>query len=694
MKNMRIENHPIIVKEKRESLSFTWNGEKYFGQSGETISAALIANQIQVFSHHPKNNAPQGIYCANGQCAQCMIMCNAKPVKACMTEIQQDMALETLNGLPKLLDENPSTMQIINKCVQILIVGGGPAGLSAAKELTKQDLSILLTDDKNELGGKLTLQTHRFFGSVEDVHAGSRGIEIGHGMQTEALANEKIEIWLNSPCVAVFSDKKIGIIKENKQYALISAEAILFTTGAREKTLKFPGNSLPGIYGAGAFQTLVNRDQVIPSENLLIIGGGNVGLIAGYHALQADINIACLVEAAPKCGGYKVHHDKLKRLGVPILTSHTVVEAYGENRVDGVLIAEVDQNFKPIAGTEKKIACDTVLIAVGLSPVDELTKKAKEFGMNVFEAGDCKEIAEASAAIFSGKLVANDILKSMSIKTEVNEQILLEKFSVLKSHPGRTKEEFFSNRKEGVYPVFHCVQEIPCNPCVHACPLDLIKIDSSDIRKQPKIESIEACIGCAKCLVNCSGLAITLVDYRKSQDTVRITLPCEFTQEQIGRNPLDLVDMNGNALGTYEIVSFKYLKNNNHTRIIQFDVKPEIAQKVAGFKLPSIKSTSIEIEIKSEQTSLDSSIICRCEQVTEEQIRELIQSGIHDLNQLKALTRAGMGACQGKTCTALILQIMREEGVSKEEITMPVERPLFMDIPLHIFHDQEGESNE
>jgi sarcosine oxidase subunit alpha len=102
-------------------------------------------------------------------------------------------------------------------------------------------------------------------------------------------------------------------------------------TGAREKSLAFKGNTLPGVYGAGAFQTLVNRDLVKSRpDRLFIVGGGNVGLIAGYHALQAGIHVVGLCEALPECSGYKVHKDKLARLGVPIYTSHTILSANGE----------------------------------------------------------------------------------------------------------------------------------------------------------------------------------------------------------------------------------------------------------------------------------------------------------------------------------------------------------------------------
>ena len=382
MNGYRINEHPILPVLEREEVTFYWNNVPMKAKKGEMISSALFANGVKIFGHHAKDGSAQGIFCANGQCAKCTVIANDIPLKSCMTKVKENMIVQSVEGLPKLPEvEEKSKIENIEEIeIEVLIIGGGPAGLSAAIQLGKHNVKAILIDDKNELGGKLVLQTHKFFGSVEDSFAGSRGNDIGKKLSEQVMNDNNIDVWLDSTALYVFKDKKVGILKDGV-YKLVQPKIILNAAGAREKFLRFTGNTLAGIYGAGAFQTLVNRDLVKPTERLFIIGGGNVGLIAGYHALQAGIDVVGLVEAMPKCGGYKVHDDKLKRLGVPIYTRHTVLSANGEKSISSVTISEIDDKFQPISGTEKTFECDTLLIAVGLESVAEFTDEAKIAGI-------------------------------------------------------------------------------------------------------------------------------------------------------------------------------------------------------------------------------------------------------------------------------------------------------------------------
>lgn len=692
MPEYRISKHPILPIPARKKVTFFWQGTPITAYEGETISSALFANGIRVFGHHPKDGSPQGIFCANGQCAQCMVIADQMPVKSCMELVREGARIEPANGLPvlPLVKDVPGLGEIEEIEVPVLIIGGGPAGMSAAIELGKLGVSVLLVDDKHRLGGKLVLQTHRFFGSTQAVFAGTRGIDIATRLEKEVRKYSDVQIWLQSSALAVFSDQKVGILRHGNQYVLVKPQVLLVAAGAREKSLAFKGNTLPGVYGAGAFQTLVNRDLVRPAEKLFIVGGGNVGLIAGYHALQAGIGVVGLVEALPECGGYKVHKDKLVRMGVPVYTSHTILSANGQDEVESVTIAQVNDKFQPIPGTEKSFACDTVLIAVGLDPVNEFTYKAEEFGLPVFAAGDAEEIAEASAAMFSGKIKGVEIARFLGCDTPPVPQEWYRTGEILKSKPGKNFAEQLPEIARGVTPVIHCTQEIPCNPCAALCSHGLIDISKRDIRQVPSYLGNEMCCEvCECCVVGCPGLAITLVDYRGNSEMPIVSIPYEFTREVLKeREQVVALDTAGAELGVLEVLGMHTIPNNDRTLVVQVQAPRAVAARIAGIRIQeSAIITPMEQYVQHVE---DDTIICRCERVSAGEIRNLIRQGYRDINEIKAVSRAGMGACGSKTCNSLMYRLFREEGVAANAVVDNTRRPMFIEVPLGVFAAADG----
>jgi len=648
------------------------------------IASALFANGIHVFGYHKKDGSAQGMFCANGQCGQCLVIVDGIPVKSCITKIKEGMDVRSLEGLPELTkDDSPIKKQkeipIIK--TEVLIVGGGPAGLSAALELAKKKKKCIICDDKHRLGGKLSLQTHNFFGSIKDCYAGSRGMDIGNILSSDIKKQKSLEIWLNSPVVGIFSDKKVGILKDNKYY-IVKPKVLLISTGAREKNLAFPGADLPGIYGAGAFQTLVNRDLIKPTDKLFILGGGNVGLIAAYHALQAGIDVLGLAEALPKIGGYKVHLDKIKRLGVPIFTSHTILKAKGKNHLKSLVLAKIDKNFKPIKGTEKEFTADTLLIAVGLTPVDELKEQAEKFGIKTYLAGDADMIAEASAAMVSGKIVALEILNDMGINVKIPKE-LKELLKIFRGKTGADKGLFPIPKEKDVYPVIRCSQEIPCNPCTEVCRLASIKIKDNSMMKRPKFSG--DCIGCLRCVAICPGLAITLVDKRvdKSKKKAHVIIPWEMPEGTIKEGEkLKTTGFQGELIGKGKVINIKKSKWQNKRSLVTLEVAYKDADLVAGIR---IREPKIDFR-KVKDVDDDNTIICRCERVTKKEIKDYIKrTKSRDVNAIKAALRVGMGPCGGKTCTELIMKIFKEMGIDESEVKSPTNRPFNQEIPIKSF---------
>jgi NAD-dependent dihydropyrimidine dehydrogenase PreA subunit/thioredoxin reductase/coenzyme F420-reducing hydrogenase delta subunit/aerobic-type carbon monoxide dehydrogenase small subunit (CoxS/CutS family) len=686
----RLTAHPILPPLGPADVDFTFNGKPLKARTGEVISSALYAAGISVFGHHHRDSGPQSVFCVNGQCSQCTVVADGRPVKSCMAPVTPGMKVKSIDGsLPVLEDAEPSatTHDVDDVEVQVIVIGGGPAGICAAIELGRLGVGVLIVDDKQELGGKLSLQTHNFFGSVADCYARTRGVDIGHLLADQVAALPTLKVWLDATVVGVYNDGKFGVAGPDG-YRLVTPQTVLVAAGAREKSLSFPGCDLPGVYGAGAFQTLVNRDQVSCAEKLFIIGGGNVGLIGAYHALQAGIDVVGLVEALPRCGGYKVHEDKIRRLGVPVWTRHTVLRVEGKETAEKVVIAAIDDRFKPIPGTERSFEVDTVLIAVGLSPVDELLQKARQYGMKVYSAGDAEEIAEASAAIFSGKITGRRIARDLGMDVPIPSN--WESFGELLKHRPTEPAKFDPKDSfAAVLPLIRCVQEIPCDPCIEACPKGLISMEHS-ILDLPKFEG--SCMGCGECVLACPGLAINLLiqDYDPSGKTVLLMLPFEFVNNQIPLGQtVTTTGLVGDVVGQGRVIAVREGATQDRRKLLMLEMPVGDKLKVAGFQIRDPwPGDPVTDTVEDEDP-----IVCRCERVRKSEIVREIRAGVRDMNQLKAVVRSGMGGCGSKTCSGLIQRLFIEEGVPLSEVTLPSQRPLVAEVHLGDFvkSAQQGE---
>ncbi len=679
----RITSHPVANPPvyPRE-VTFMFDGQPLRGYEGEAVSSALFANNIREFSRHSKDGAPQGIFCANGQCSQCTVLIDGVPKKSCITPIKAGMDVRTLKGLPKLPELSAYELTAGNPelSCDILVVGGGPSGLAAAAELADRGFMVIIADDKDRLGGKLVLQTHKFFGSEEDCYAGTRGYDIA-AILTEKLAKyPNVRILTNSPIVGLYKDKKAGVYLDYKAYGLIDFQALVIAAGARERSLVFPGNDLPGVYGAGAFQTLVNRDFVKAAKRVFVIGSGNVGLIGSYHALQAGIEVAGICEILPKANGYKVHADKIVRMGVPIYLNTSVLCVEGEGKVERITIAEVDKDWRPMLETARTFEVDTVLVATGLSPCDELYSQAVNFGFTAVKAGDAEEIAEASSAIFGGKIAALALAKMLGQNVSID-AAWLEKREVLKSRPGNiiTREPVVPGKEW--QPVFFCTEEIPCNPCTTVCPTKSINLKPvrGSLMDLPYFTG-STCKGCTACVAACPGLAVSLIR-EIDAEWCEVQLPFEFnTDAYAPGTKLPVLDQDGNFLEYAELLKKIYNKKYK-TSVLTLKVSRKNAPKAIGIRVQSETATQSLPEPRFTYLP-DNAIVCRCERITVKEIKEYITSHtVTDINQLKTI-RVGMGACGSKTCSVLLPQIFKQCGIDPAKITKGTQRPLVMEVSI------------
>lgn len=323
---------------------------------------------------------------------------------------------------------------------EIAIVGAGAAGLLAAIEARRAGAQVTVIDENLSPGGQLFKQLHKFFGSKAH-RAGVRGFRIGEELLVDS-EDLGVDVLLDAVCWGLFEGNNLAL-QCNDRSELLHYEKLILATGAQENALPFPGWTLPGVMGAGAAQTLVNIHRVLPGRRALMVGAGNVGLIVAYQLLQAGADVVALVEGLPQIGGYGVHASKIRRAGVPILTRHTILRAEGVDSVQSATIAQVDEAWQPIPGTEQTLDVDTICLAVGLSPMSELVWMAGcEFTYigslgghiplhdenmettvpGIYVAGDIAGIEEASTAMEEGRLAGLAAAEALGYASEDTRQ--------------------------------------------------------------------------------------------------------------------------------------------------------------------------------------------------------------------------------------------------------------------------------
>jgi sarcosine oxidase, subunit alpha len=625
----------------------------------------------------------------------------------------------------------------------VLVIGGGPAGLSAAIAAARAGAEVLLVERDPALGGQLVKQTHMFFGS-EKQHAAVRGIDIARILQKELDEQKTVQVMNHATVVGIYEDGVVTVDQKG-QYLKVQPKAVIVATGASEKFLSFANNDLPGIYGAGAVQTLMNVQGVRPGRRVLMVGAGNIGLIVSYQLIQAGVEVAAVIDAAPKIGGYMVHAAKIRRLGVPILTRHTIVRAHGTDCVTGATIAALDDKWNILPGTEQYLDVDVICIAVGLSALTELLGQAgvklayiPQLGGYVparnenlmttrpgfFVAGDVAGIEEASAAMVEGSLAGLSAARWLGLdipSADAQEKDLRAQLHALRAGPEgavvRAGLARITEKSEGVpepvhetkhaplrpldstgipddaeadavFPsperlskgpvvVIECFREIPCNPCAAACPRGAIQ-PFADINDRPVVD-VDRCNGCGLCISHCPGLAIRVVDFSWSKTEALIRLPYELLPVPVVGEQVDALDRSGKCRAEGRVVAVADHPGLDRTRIVSVAVRKEAARDVVALALKP-------------QADEENTIICRCSDVTLQDIRQMIEQGFTSVEEIKRLTRAGMGPCQGKTCSQLIMrEIARMTGQPMEAIMPAADRPLAVGIRIRdILAGREG----
>lgn len=260
----------------------------------------------------------------------------------------------------------------------LVVIGGGPGGLAAAIEAKKNGIdNILVIERDKELGGILQQCIHNGFG-LHEFKEELTGPEYAQRF-IEKLLEMNIEYKLDTMVLDLTEDKKIHAINSKDGYMVIEAKAVILAMGCRERTrgaISIPGDRPSGVFTAGAAQRFINMEGYMVGKKVLILGSGDIGLIMARRLTLEGAEVKAVVELMPFSGGLTRNIVQcLDDYNIPLYLSHTVIDVVGKDRLEKVIIAKVDENRKPIPGTEKEYECDTLLLSVGLIPENDISRK-------------------------------------------------------------------------------------------------------------------------------------------------------------------------------------------------------------------------------------------------------------------------------------------------------------------------------
>ena len=261
----------------------------------------------------------------------------------------------------------------------IVIIGGGPAGLAAAEAAVQAGArDVLILERDTRLGGILNQCIHNGFG-LHTFKEELTGPEYAARFEARVRALQ-IEYRLGTMVLSISPEKTVTAVSREEGLVTIEAKAVILAMGCRERArgaLNIPGFRPAGIFSAGTAQRLVNMEGYMPGREVVILGSGDIGLIMARRMTLEGAKVRVVAELQPYSGGLKRNIVQcLDDYGIPLKLSHTVTEIHGKERVTGVTISAVDENLKPVPGTEEFYSCDTLLLSVGLIPENELSTGA------------------------------------------------------------------------------------------------------------------------------------------------------------------------------------------------------------------------------------------------------------------------------------------------------------------------------
>lgn len=658
----RIVNHPILTIPQEGEHTFLFNGKPVTGMKGFTIAAALHQAGYPVHSHSV-NGRNRSLNCGIGKCGACEMLVDGEVKRICITKVDnvKEVSEITVQNYTTDSQIEPREEPVEIYRTDVAIIGAGPAGLACRETLKELGLNSIVIDSNDKIGGQFLMQTHAFFFfEKERRFGGMRGFDIAKTL----AGDDHSGIFLHSTVWDILQNKRIAVKDMlNHKNFYVEAQALIVATGAVPFMPTFENDDVPGVYTAAVVQKMMNAEFTLLGKNILTVGAGNIGYLTSYQLMQAGAKVKAILEAMPHEGGFPVQANRIRRLGIPIYTSHMLLKAIpnlDRTGITGAVVCECE-NFKPIPGTEKVIdGIDVINICTGLIPDNQLlTKGQYTFGKRCAGVGDAVRIGEGTTAVLRGKQAAYEIAQELGVRFNYNDYLQISKEYIdSQQHPIRIKEESPrptpERQAQRPFVRLDCLYGFACNPCSFACPQKAITKSSTSVT--PEID-YEKCTGCMQCVSHCPGLAIFGYDTRKQN----LFLPVEYEVE-VGAE-VWLVDDNGKKQG--EGIIEKVLKKptkTNVARVKAAGMENDALLNITGFIVK--ENYPEEIDFKQEPECESETYVCHCEDVSLDELLSAIGDRKYiSVDEVKHITRLGMGPCRGKRCIPRLRMKLREKGI-------------------------------
>ena len=454
---MRVNDRHIRATHPPVEISFA--GHRITGYEGESLAACLTANGVRGF-RTTRSGVERGIFCGMGVCSECLVKVEGcSSLNACMTPLVEGMVVEphdhagTFPDAIPVATETALDVQSDVLTPEILVLGGGPAGLSAAKAAAMAGCEVVLVDERPSLGGqyyKQLLKVHVF----DDSRQMDRQFRAGGKLIAE-VEEAEVKIYRGAMIWGAFEPREVCVLVEGRSLVFQPANVIV-ATGAYERGVPVPGWTLPGFMTAGSAQTLLRSYRVSPGTRILLAGNGPLNLQVASELVMAGVEVVAVAEAAPMLSAARLpavlrafrqsqdlifdgmnYLRKLVQARVPVLSGHVVVGASGDGQVEQVTVAKINAGGEVNERSRRDFDVDVVCVGYGFLPSNEVSRalncrhrvdplrgglvaERNDDGLssvsNVYIAGDCGGLGGASAAMEDGFIAGAAAARSMGRK--------------------------------------------------------------------------------------------------------------------------------------------------------------------------------------------------------------------------------------------------------------------------------------